>query len=76
MILYPAAISACCVLLGENRCSSDGGGCSDICIENKSGNVTCLCQTGNSLNADGMTCNGDTISKNLENFCISFTKRI
>lgn len=43
------------VILGENVCGSDNGGCSHLCLPNPQG-YSCACPTGIIINPDNKSC--------------------
>ena len=42
-----------------NECDTNNGGCDQNCT-NEDGTFTCTCETGYTLNADGLMCDGET----------------
>ena len=59
------------VLSDINECSSNNGGCSDICT-NMIGSFSCSCHEGFVLDNDGLTCQGKVILLKIFK-CIIFT---
>ena len=49
-----------CVSIDINECSSNNGGCAQVCT-NTPGSYTCGCDPGYELDGDGFSCNGKTL---------------
>ena len=44
------------MLLGQNPCASNNGGCDDICLWSGTGNRSCACNCSRTLASDGRRC--------------------
>ena len=53
-----ATLIICIISTDVDECSTSNGGCDQVCT-NAIGSFNCSCNEGFSLNADGITCDGE-----------------
>lgn len=46
------------IVAEDSECDETNGGCSDVCV-NRTGEITCYCNSGYNLTNDGKTCAGN-----------------
>ena len=60
LYLYTCTIIIEALLLDINECENNNGGCNHTC-HNENGTFSCTCDTGYTLNNDGLACDGEIL---------------
>ena len=56
--MYQRIIFLFFIVAEGSQCDETNGGCSDVCV-NRTGEITCYCNSGYNLTDDGKTCIGN-----------------